>query len=370
MNPPISSQEQKLQPVRVQFIEVKNGIILKRGSMELKVDGEHAAQVVGIILNLAGDGGATTEELCSAFAAPMRPVVRQLIKRLVDRRILVPIKGDAPAPNGVEHEEAENNLDIFYWNFGETNERVTQRLTTRAFTILGVNTISRQITMLLTQLGVEQLEVVDDPLLANLNLFDDDRTLNAQQWPATLPQPRSFQEWSGMTDPQSLGTLIATSDFGGLQGMRRWNEFAVQAGCHFLPVVLQNLIGYIGPLVIPGDTACFECLRARQNSHMLDPENERAAEAKAFEGQLVAGFHPAMAAAVGDITVIELTKVYGGFVAPLLAGYLVELNLLDSRMRARKVLKVPRCKVCSTLLSHTATNITTSSLVPLNETDL
>ena len=91
--------------------------------------------------------------------------------------------------------------------------------------------------------------------------------------------------------------------------MRPWNEFCVRHRRPFLPVVLQDLIGYIGPIVVPGETACFECLRARQNSNLINPETQRAAEARAFDGQAIAAAHPAMSASLGAIAGFELTSV-------------------------------------------------------------
>ena len=158
-----------------------------------------------------------------------------------------------------------------------------------------------------------------------------------------------YEKWVQSLKPESLDCLIATSDFGGLQLMRQWNEFCVQHGRHFLPVVLQDLIGYVGPLVIPGETACFECLRARQNANLEEASARRAAEHAAFEGQGIVGCHPAMASVLGDIAAIELTKFYGIRMPIWQVGTLIEVNLLAGRMTPRKVLKVPRCAVCGTL---------------------
>jgi bacteriocin biosynthesis cyclodehydratase domain-containing protein len=358
----IRPQSEKLHRLRVQVIDTESGVILKRGSAEMKIDGARAAEVVQTIFVMTGEDGATADEICALFAAPARPAVRQLIEGLVARRFLARAD-DMHAPS----DGVESNLDILYWHFGAQTELVNRRLNKQPITIMGVNSISRQLAAALVAGGLEAVEVVDDPLLCNLRLFDANHDLSAEQWPAALQPPRAYDEWMHELDASSLGCIVATSDFGGLHLMRRWNEFSVEHGCHFLPVVLQDMIGYVGPLVVPGETPCFECLRARQNSHMEDPDSQRAAEHAAFEGQVVAGFHPSMASILGDIAAIELSKFYGGWLQQRVVGSLIEVNLLDSRMTPHKVLKVPRCRVCSPLNAHAPVNLNKAVFYPLNE---
>ena len=155
-------------------------------------------------------------------------------------------------------------------------------------------------------------------------------------------------------DPDSLGCLIASSDFGGWETLYEWNRFCVQYHKHFLPVVLQDLVGYVGPLVIPGETACLECVRMRRNSHAEDHEVRGLIEESAFEGQGAIGFHPSMASILGDIAALELTKFYSEALPRPKVGTLIEVNLLETGLTSRKVLKVPRCPVCSPLLARSS----------------
>ena len=350
---------QKLRALPVQLIETGDGVILKRGRIEIQIGGDRAAEIVSLVLAATAEDRATPEEIAKAFAAPDRPAVIYLVEQLAARRILVP--ADIPPPPG---EAWESNLEVFYWHFGASAEQVTERLNAQRLVILGVNGISRQLAASLLASGVKAVEVVDYPLLRNLRFFSAGGELQADQWPALLPQPRAYGEWANGPGPEALDCLIATSDFGGLERMREWNEFCVARRRPFLPVVLQDLIGYVGPLVVPGETACFECLRARQNAHLDDPVAQRASEQVAFEGQAGAGFHPAMASVLGDIAAIELTKFYGGGLPLWRVGTLIEVNLLAPRLDARKVLKVPRCPVCSTLNRRASTAATTNFFNP------
>jgi bacteriocin biosynthesis cyclodehydratase domain-containing protein len=359
-------QASRLRALRAQLIETDDGAILKRGRAEVKIRGARAAETVAAVVLAAADG-ATVDDICEQFAPPDRSAVERLVRELEARRFLVSSEED-PAPNGHSGPQGpESHLDLLYWHFGAQAEEVAKRLSERRITVVGVNYISRQLAAALAATGVGNVEIVDYTLLANLRLLDEQGAPDAAQWPATVGAPTPYQAWTERLDPETLGCVVATTDFGGLQLLRSWNEFCVRHNCHFLPVALRDLVGYVGPLVVPGETACYECLRARQNSHLADPATRRATEAVAFEGQAVSGFHPSMASILGDIAALELVKFYAGWPVPRIVGTLIEVNLLATEMAARKVLKMPRCRVCSPMLRHGTVAVEKQVLMPGHE---
>ncbi len=336
----------KLQAPAVQVIEIADGVILKRGCTEFKIAGAGAAEAVKKILAVAGNGGATREEILELFDPEAGPIIERLSEQLLGRRLLVPCEENDST------ESPESNLDIFYWHFGEKTKRVTERLNKRSLVILGVNCISRQLAVSLAASEMENFHVLDHPRFRNLRLFDNAGRLKADQWPASLKVPQDCTDGLGS---HSFDCLIATSDFGGREEMREWNKLCVQEKRHFLPVVLQDLIGYVGPLVVPGETACFDCLRIRRNSQMHDERPRRFTEAVAFEGQGAIGFHPSMASIIGNIAAFELIKFYSETLPFRKVGTLIEVNLLATEMKARRVLKIPRCPTCSPLMTRPST---------------
>jgi hypothetical protein len=82
----------------------------------------------------------------------------------------------------------------------------------------------------------------------------------------------------------------------------------------------------------------------------------------AYEGQGVGGFLPSMASVLGDITAIELTKFYSRALPLWKTGTVMEVNLLAGRIDSRKVLRVPRCRVCSNLLRRSSTSMVKATL--------
>jgi bacteriocin biosynthesis cyclodehydratase domain-containing protein len=348
----------KLVAPPLQLIGQDDGIILVRGCVELRISGARAAETVQIVLDATRSGGATRQEIGERFAEPDRAGVAELVEELVRRRLLAPA-GSPAAPTVA----SEGALDVFYWHFGESTERVLESLNARRVAVMGVNTISRQLATSLGAAGVRNVEVVDFHALRNLRLFDDSGGLKPEEWPAWIVPPLNYDDWADGLDPEELGCLVATSDFGAGHLLRDFNEFCVARDRHFLPVVLDRMIGFVGPLVIPGETACYECLRGRENAGMDDPETRRAVEFAAAQRQAVNGFHPSLTAILGEVAALELVKFYSG-VMPRSVGRLVEVNLLAVEMRARKVLKLPRCSVCSPVNWRSPTHLDKSAFRP------
>ena len=138
---------------------------------------------------------------------------------------------------------------------------------------------------------------------------------------------------------------MSESGFGPL---RAWNELLLARELPYLPVVIDDLVAYVGPLVVPGQTACLECFLRRRYSNLDDAEAREAVELRP-DGAGVVGLHPAISAVAAGAAALELTKFFLPWHAARQAGYLLTFNLLASRARRHRVLKVPRCSACSRL---------------------
>lgn len=145
--------------------------------------------------------------------------------------------------------------------------------------------------------------------------------------------------------------------------MLEWNRFCVENGCHFLPVVQDRFTGTIGPLVIPGETACYACMLLRENSNMISPVWERLAETGAPHRQAVMGLHPAMTGVLGELAAMELCKLYGGGI-PWYPSRLIEVNVLGPTIVSRPLLKLPLCPVCSPAVKTSSMYLSKDSFVP------
>ena len=121
-------------------------------------------------------------------------------------------------------------------------------------------------------------------------------------------------------------------------------------------MTIQNMIGYIGPLVIPGETACYECFYRRLLSHLEEPEMFRTIEAHNLGGQRIVSHHPLMLSALADLAAFEILRHFSE-VLDHEPGTLLEVRFLARRMDGRRVMKLPRCPTCSPLVTKPSTTL-------------
>lgn len=349
------SPEPTLLALPVQIQKADDGVYVVRGPTVFKVGGQGAAEVLEALFSAIGPEGATPSSIAALFAAPHRPAILTLIDQLRARRILVPASPSSPDPT--LEPEAESEQDIFYWSFGTTVKEVHNRLSEVRVAVLGVNAISERLFPALQAAGFSDTTLVDVPLLRNVRQFSGGTP------PAWASAAVSEDEWNSGTVLDTGVTLVATSDYGGVEQMRAWNRRAVSAGSTFLPVLLDRFTAFVGPLVVPGGTPCYACLLARENSNLDNPAASRATEAGAFHGQFVNGFLPSMASIAADVGVVELLRFHCRAL-PYKVGALIEIKMLMASMTARPLLKVPHCPVCSPLRLHPAVNLNRYDFVP------
>src|SRR5487761_1195511 len=204
-----------LAAVPARLIQTEGAIRIQRGSVDFRVTGDRAAQLVQRILRITSERGMDLGEIYASFPAQDRADVEYLVTQLEKRRILVTVHDSASDAN-----RNETPLDILYWHFGEDAQAVNARLSEQRIAVLGINSISRQLVACLTESGVNGLLVVDDPLLRNRRFFDDSARLVASEWELPV-EPIPLDHW---TSSESR-CLVATIDYGGDAPLRKWNSF-------------------------------------------------------------------------------------------------------------------------------------------------
>lgn len=349
----------RLWPVHV--VRHDDGVILRRGTEKLFVAGADAVPVVEKLLTVAhGANGATLSQMLAPFAQDQRDQVQALLEKLLAKRFLA----DA-AQVAAGEDKVPTNEDVFYWGQNSTTEQAHANLNQRRFVIIGVNTISARLAQSLGACGIDAVTVIDHPALRNMTFFDDDSQIDLQRWPALAGAPLAFDDWTD--GDMEFDAMVATSDFGGLGLMREWNAFCVRERKLFLPVVLQDMMGYVGPLVVPGETPCFECAWTRQSSNMNQPDIERATEPVAYFGQGVDAWLPPMASMLGELAALELVRFCSGVIAGMRTGVMTEVDMLRPELSTRRLLKVPRCRVCGPLTRRATTTGERNVFVPGND---
>lgn len=335
MSPEFASRRLRAVPFRV--IATSTGVVLKRGAAMVALEGAGVEELLQDVLRVLASRGATAGDVCGWFGAPQQEAVERLLLCLSERGFLVPaeLEAEPPAPT-------DANLGVYHWHFEQQPGELERKLDQASVALVGLNRLSRALEAGLRDAGVHRIVRVDDPVLRNVQLPADEQAISAERFiEAPLPP---------------VDVIIAGSEFGASRLLGSWNRFCIERRVKFLPVLLKDMIGYVGPLVLPGETACYACLLARQNSNLVDWATRRACEDTDPDTQPLVAIHPAMLAATAATACFELTRLLTG-VPQWRVGKLIEVNLLATETTCRRVLKVPRCSVCSPLLAHSRTEL-------------
>jgi thiazole/oxazole-forming peptide maturase SagC family component len=345
------NQNQKFRLLPIQIVEEMDGIVLRRGVEQVLVPDANALLVMRVLQKALLTQPRSQSELLGLFAGPARPLVESLLELLRKKRFIVVSDMDDAGRPEIENEGA---TDIFYWHFNQTQARIARTLNEKTWVFVGVNLLTMHLLQAMLGEGLENYVIVDDPMLRNVALYDDAFELLPKFW--RDQRSRIVDEDSVIESPGTdYGFVVAASEFGGAFLLERWNDYAVASGIAFYPVLLQNLIGYCGPLVIPSDSACFACLKTRQNSNVEGFHEKRLMERHAFHGQHAVAYHRSMLQVLANVAQFDLIKFKSNIRWEI--GTLCEIDLLSGSMSRRKILKAPRCPVCSGLRAHPRTNI-------------
>lgn len=128
------------------------------------------------------------------------------------------------------------------------------------------------------------------------------------------------------------------------------NDIALSERLVWLPLVLFGASAFIGPLFVPGDGPCQECVWGREQANWADPDVTRLyfdRLARDHGSLELYGSLPAFEALTSQWAVLEVTKALSRFTVPLLLGSLLRVEFLRAGTELHRVVRLPRCPGCS-----------------------
>ena len=142
--------------------------------------------------------------------------------------------------------------------------------------------------------------------------------------------------------------LIAALDSPAPDLLDHINTACIQADIPWTPVGLQATEGFVGPTVLPRQTACYKCyeLRTKGNlkhykQYLLYEEHLRTTPNRRSYGAL-----PQFKRLMADLAATEAAKVLTHFCPPTTIGRVLNLDFLTQETDYHEVLKLPRCPTC------------------------
>lgn len=137
-----------------------------------------------------------------------------------------------------------------------------------------------------------------------------------------------------------VGTAASDAD----DVLYRLNECAVSSGTPWLSVQLRSVAGFVGPTVLPGETACYNCFKERMLANVVDPDVYRAHERRADPAPNE--LHPSLSRVLAGHAATDVLNQIADRPSTTV-GRVLYYDFADMAMDSNAVLRVPRCRVCS-----------------------
>jgi bacteriocin biosynthesis cyclodehydratase domain-containing protein len=270
---------------------------LRYAGSVLEFEGAAAEALLPHLLPLL-DGSRTVEEVVAALGEPVRPAVEHAVSLLRAHDLLT-----AHAPPGATV-GARRCAELLAATdaAGRTIAQLHERLGLVDVRVLGEGPAAEPVGRLLQASGCAAVESV---------------------------------EW----DERPTGFVVAAPAAHEVPRLREWNRRALEADVAWLQVMpFDGRLAAVGPVFVPGQTACHECFRRRRDA-TIAPAPDRAAGAYAGS--------PALDMALAGLAAhVALRWLAAGAVAD--AGVLLAVEL-EPELRCTRhfVHRVPRCDACS-----------------------
>jgi hypothetical protein len=140
--------------------------------------------------------------------------------------------------------------------------------------------------------------------------------------------------WGESVSEEGGSLVIGAVSAGDRDRMERVARTAHLAGVPSLWAQLGSTAATIGPLVIPGETACRVCAT-------VDALNPIDAEIDTEHAT------PAAAGLLGHLVAMEAIKAISGYATSMLGGRISTLDLATMESRRRTLVRIPWCRACA-----------------------
>ncbi|HMA33981.1 MAG TPA: TOMM precursor leader peptide-binding protein, partial [Chloroflexia bacterium] len=244
------------------------------------------------------------------------------------------------------------------------------RLSQAQITIFGLEGAGADLAILLARCGLGHLQLVDPypcqpgdlPLLPVGSVDPRGRPRQevvAQALQALRPPSRPLALTLGPAalTPQSVADLVvgSTCVFSGFDrgfaAVHHWiNRASLAAGVPALYAAAAGVQGWAGPLVLPGQTACYLCYCMRRCACAPDPAAALAYEEHLDRQQqpplLTRPQLPGLLLQLAGQLAPSLWQVILGLDQPALAGRVLEYQALTLATTVHRVLAQPNCPAC------------------------
>ncbi|MEM9293591.1 MAG: TOMM precursor leader peptide-binding protein [Acidobacteriota bacterium] len=129
------------------------------------------------------------------------------------------------------------------------------------------------------------------------------------------------------------------------EALKKLNAEALQRQSPTLFLSVSGWRALVGPFVIPGESACFECTQRRTAANDPIAERKPLSPTETFPGAVQLA---------SQLAVTEALRYFATGVEPTLIDHLVDFDIATHQVQRHRILKVPRCPACGHAGNHPA----------------
>jgi len=330
-----------------------------------------ADEVLAVVLPRLEEG-SSVEDLVLAAGPSNHDAVRTIVEELGQRGMLVQERpGDTPGKREAQLYSAQES---FFSNFRPMGEAppgapfaladkaadIQRNLTQSTVLLIGLGRIGSRVAKGLAHVGIGRLWATDPAPVGHDDCIDGAYAGSAvgqsreDAVGEIVRESNSFVVYEQLDAaallsenprlPGAVDLIVLCDDGFDPERHRAVNRLCLQRGIRWTSC--RNL-GYrveVGPLVVPHETACFNCFEMRKASNAESygaflAVRERLTERGAGLGALniTLGY---------EVLALEVVKSLSGFSPPSTYASVWSFDPVTLRSQLHPVLKVPRCPVC------------------------
>ena len=300
------------------------------------------------------NGEYTTDELIEKLEGISRPeIVRALILKLGELGILEDASDKDHRELSPEQAQAYRNQMMFFGivnrDSQESNEaRFQKALLDSKLSIIGTGELASRVAAECARAGIGTV--------VGVNLTNEAATLKTggsgiiESRGVAIEDAGAIEETVAAAPPSLLALALDRPEPAFLD---RVNKMALDLSVPMLHSRINGTEGIVGPLVVPGKTACLKChhLRMIRNYDFYDEyvEWEQWIEGEGKYKRSPAATIGPFTSIVAGLAALEIIKRLSGFYEPELFGKFLKINALTLEIIPHKVLRIPRCPSCGKL---------------------
>lgn len=330
----------RINPAFAVVVESDDAVTFTAGPWSAPVFDVEDDDGEGVLAEFVGalDGTTHVDEVLDSFDPAVRADLRDVLVALQAKSIVRdaggPVSGDRARVGGYLALDGD----------GRDRER---ELATATVAVLGGGHTGRAFARALLDSGVDGVEYVPlDAAEPDAGSAETQANADPADVDATVGGDGS-KRVTRRVDPD-LQALLGDATFAAMAVDRprpavasTLNEAAHDAGTPWSLGVVNGVDAQVGPTVYPGETACYECFRARADAATgaAYTNYEDAASDRSQAGV------PAFAMVVAGLLAADVVEqVTGGF--GVTTGSVVDVAFDEFAVRADDVLRLPHCETC------------------------